>query len=1080
MKNSDLIRSKRHRFDHFSNSDRPVLPRKKHKHVLLNTASVHIKPLGLPLVSTCSNSSSESICLGPYKPYTIGRSRKHCDSVFEDRRVSKKHCQILFDALNRKIRICDSVFWFGSCGGGSTRVRVSVNGVFVNGVRIGRGEVAELGAGDEVSLVCGKDRGCGFGVRIGFVVQRIVFVEEVFDRSLSCLYPRQCGGVTGRVNLLLTQCRQIMHSNDPIWCIQKSNSILARLDGVLAFLMPSKDIECQVGGVPELRGGALAEQPAGEGLRDDRRVEIVNGNKVQVNSITCHRETIVVSEVNPSSESYNGNGNHLQQAEDVEAFIGNGVTNSKPKMSVLDPVVKENTQFHGGSQGENRRASISPPGNRFYLNRLQSIGHDSLGDHAVVSLPELLYPVESLLRIFVATFTVDILWFLSCCEIPVHLPVTIACHNRERCWSSSPDQRTSVPLSDFPNLAVVYPQFPEVVAFGKDRRKSGIACHHPKLLVLQREDSIRVVITSANLGAKQWNSVTNTVWWQDFPRSSRHDNLSLFTQFPDGDINQGSNSDFAAQLAGFMASLLADVPTQAHWILELTKYDFKGAVGHLVASVPGIHSLRAPSILKSMYFLPGNTCASRSEGAKVLGSVETSVVGLSHLFRTSADSNGAQIKKLASFIAKCHENANGMLEILLRRNRNIPADANAVSILVPNPEDFSQGDCLQLGFLPRNVAKWVAPLSDIGLFRFSGCVYPKEVLATALDGSTSKVQMILYVSQGPAFSDMSEIVQSEQVSAICSLVASIQRSSGIWRLQEVLSHYKWPEHLETDFLFCASSIGSVNPQFLAAFSAAAGKTAAQFPESEESDPDWGCWSASQELKNPSIRIIFPTIERVKNASCGILASKYLLCFSQKTWQRLRNIDILRDAIPYPSDRVNHPMHVKVARRCFQSKKDSSSFGWVYSGSHNLSAAAWGRPIYKSIEINAVGAVKSNSVLGSRLHICNYELGIIFIVPPPDSTASSKHKTANLDDIVLPFVVPAPKYKSSDTPATAQAMREALVDRGRQMFMESAAAGEVMDEEVPDDEDDDIVVASDFFTEEKEDEKAYAEKLWSQS
>lgn len=406
MKNSDLIRSKRHRFDNFSYSDTPVLPRKKHKHVVLNTASVRIKPLGLPLVSTCSNSSPESISLEPYIPFTIGRSRKHCDSVFEDRTVSKKHCQILFDALNRKICICDSVFWFGSSGGGSTRVRVSLNGVFVNGVRIGRGEVAELGAGDEVSLVCGKDRDCGFRARIGFVVQRIVFVEEVFDSSLSCLYPRHCGGITGRVNLLLTQCRQIVHSNDPIWCIQKSNNISARLDSVLAFLMPSKDVESPVGGVPELRGGALA----GEGLHDDRSVEIVNGSSVQGNSITCHRETMVVSEVNPSSEGYNVNCNHLQQAEYVEAFIGNGVANGKPKMSVFDPVVKENTQFHGGSQGENRRASISPPGNRFYLNRLQSIGHDSLGDHAVVSLPELLYPVGSLLRIFVATFTVDILW----------------------------------------------------------------------------------------------------------------------------------------------------------------------------------------------------------------------------------------------------------------------------------------------------------------------------------------------------------------------------------------------------------------------------------------------------------------------------------------------------------------------------------------------------------------------------------------------------------------------------------------------------------------------------------------------
>ncbi|CAK9159135.1 unnamed protein product, partial [Ilex paraguariensis] len=66
----------------------------------------------------------------------------------------------------------------------------------------------------------------------------------------------------------------------------------------------------------------------------------------------------------------------------------------------------------------------------------------------------------------------------------------------------------------------------------------------------------------------------------------------------------------------------------------------------------------------------------------------------------------------------------------------------------------------------------------------------------------------------------------------------------------------------------------------AASSAAAGKWSLQFSESEESDPDWGCWSASQELRNPSIGIIFPTIEREKMASYGILASRHLLCSSQ--------------------------------------------------------------------------------------------------------------------------------------------------------------------------------------------------------
>jgi len=48
-----------------------------------------------------------------------------------------------------------------------------------------------------------------------------------------------------------------------------------------------------------------------------------------------------------------------------------------------------------------------------------------------------------------------------------------------------------------------YPPFPEEIAFGKDRTNRGIACHHPKLFILQRKDSIRVIITSANLVARQ-------------------------------------------------------------------------------------------------------------------------------------------------------------------------------------------------------------------------------------------------------------------------------------------------------------------------------------------------------------------------------------------------------------------------------------------------------------------------------------------------------------------------------------------------------------------------------------------------
>lgn len=101
----------------------------------------------------------------------------------------------------------------------------------------------------------------------------------------------------------------------------------------------------------------------------------------------------------------------------------------------------------------------------------------------------------------------------------------------------------------------------------------------------------------------QWCRVTNTIWWQDFPRLDVPDYLSLFTPISAVGNNGHLVSDFAAQLAGFMASLVADVASQAHWILELTNYDFKGSVCYLVASVPGVHSSRIPCISKPKHFL---------------------------------------------------------------------------------------------------------------------------------------------------------------------------------------------------------------------------------------------------------------------------------------------------------------------------------------------------------------------------------------------------------------------------------------------------------------------------------------------
>lgn len=94
--------------------------------------------------------------------------------------------------------------------------------------------------------------------------------------------------------------------------------------------------------------------------------------------------------------------------------------------------------------------------------------------------------------------------------------------------------------------------------------------------------------------------MTNTVWWQDFPRRANPDVLSLFDHCR-RETHCGLRSDFSAELAGFSASLLTDVPSQAHWILEFTKYNFEHSAGHLVASVPGIHSYKPSYLTESAW-----------------------------------------------------------------------------------------------------------------------------------------------------------------------------------------------------------------------------------------------------------------------------------------------------------------------------------------------------------------------------------------------------------------------------------------------------------------------------------------------
>lgn len=165
------------------------------------------------------------------------------------------------------------------------------------------------------------------------------------------------------------------------------------------------------------------------------------------------------------------------------------------------------------------------------------------------------------------------------------------------------------------------------------------------------------------------------------------------------------------------------------------------------------------------------------------------------------------------------------------------------------------------------------------------------------------------------------------------------------------------------------------------------------------------------------------------------------------------------------------------RRRFWSGRDAPSVGWVYCGSHNFSAAAWGRQISNPFRIKDDGPKMEDPSVNCGLHICNYELGIIFTFPPTENNGRSKVKSTELDDIILPFVVPAPKYRYSDRPATKQAMREVMVElaeRESEKRTEEEMMEELDDEvefvELPEE-----LEAANYVEQEKE----YADILWSQ-
>lgn len=446
----------------------PSFTLKKPK-TLKKSACIEIKSFDIPLLSSSTGSPINSFCLEPDRHFTIGRANDSCDLTFYNRFVSKQHCQILYDSVARKIFILDGAvllddysFVVGEFRRrfllsddeleekekedevlGLSRVRVSLNGVFVNGIRVKRGLVRELFAGDEVLLVCGNESECSLRVRVGFVIQGIVFREEIVSefyeeiagvRSLSLgtvVSSRHSQGtvssgkrnkrvfaipdnemtigcdisglkfsdVMGRAEFILTQCRSILHNNDPVSCIRQCDITASKRHRFLGMSLSNR-MKFAIGSEEEVSSiFPLSKKEPQSSDKKDKPFQPSSSRNVA----TSKANHSLICDLLPSGL--------LCGKGIVKGFGDNATANDRPGVSLLSNSEEETTpDIDGVGSRKASMNSCSAPGKMFYLNRLANLDCSSSSHHTVVSLQELLYPVESISKIFIATFTSDILW----------------------------------------------------------------------------------------------------------------------------------------------------------------------------------------------------------------------------------------------------------------------------------------------------------------------------------------------------------------------------------------------------------------------------------------------------------------------------------------------------------------------------------------------------------------------------------------------------------------------------------------------------------------------------------------------
>ena len=206
---------------------------------------------------------------------------------------------------------------------------------------------------------------------------------------------------------------------------------------------------------------------------------------------------------------------------------------------------------------------------------------------------------DSAVSVLMTTFDLldDVAWLREELGVQRRTPLTICAHpwtsrDRDKLWRALE--------AEFDNVCLHFPGSPHLSRHARDPKSAegtdAEGCEgngqsecsvHAKLILLEFQDRLRIVISSANLNSRFWQSNSEVVWVKDFGRRTdgspwRDSGLHVASLLQSG--------KFCRTLSHCLAELLNGAPgnQRALWLSTLSQFSIDERSVQLIMSRPGI------------------------------------------------------------------------------------------------------------------------------------------------------------------------------------------------------------------------------------------------------------------------------------------------------------------------------------------------------------------------------------------------------------------------------------------------------------------------------------------------------------